>query len=332
MAFLSCCASWSITMRSIGVASLVGLTTYACSGIRVISPEEVGLVSRLGRLTTGDDGSVIVYPPGLLLAFPAAIDEVIRVPVLREESMEIDRFSLAADAADLGAHRLMLTGDLALADVRMTVTYWITDAVRFVRTVVDPRGLLERVVCSETQAVMNRCSLDEVLRLRLEHAADDQNGFATIPEVIRARVDRRLGELGCGISLTSIEIRGVQPPAEVRPAFEALQTARIDLEAARERARGIASERLIEAESLARQTVAEAEGLVLARSGEVSERIALFEADLAQAVREGSGHRERMRREALQRVIERSQKVIFVPDVPEGTNLRVHLKTPVDAR
>jgi membrane protease subunit HflK len=314
--------SWSwVPTRVIGVVALVGVAAYACSGIRVIAPEEVGLVSRLGRLSTTADGSAIVYPPGLILALPPPIDEVIRVPVLREESVGIDSFSPEA-AADLDAHRLMLTGDLALADVQMTVKYWITDAVRFVRTAADPRRLLERVVCSEAQAVMNRCSLDEVLRLRRERAAGAQDAFATIPEVIRDRADRVLGKLGCGISVTSIEIRRVQPPADVRPAFEALQTARIDLEAARERARGIAAERLIEADSLARQTVAEAEGLALARRAEVRERIALFEADLAQ---QGNGQRERMRREVLQRAIERSRKVVFVPDVPEGTNLRVRI-------
>jgi hypothetical protein len=39
-----------------------------------------------------------------------------------------------------------------------------------------------------------------------------------------------------------------------------------------------------------------------------------------------------MRREALQRVIERSRKAVFVPDVPEGMTLRVSVPTLEAAR
>jgi membrane protease subunit HflK len=292
----------------------------------------VGLVTRFGRLTSGTSGDVIVHPPGLLLALPAPFDEVIRVPVLREESLRIDRFSPPGEEASAGDPRLMLTGDLALADVQLTVKYWITDAVRFVRGAADPRTVLERVVCAEAQAVMNRCSLDEVLRLRRERGGDEREPAATLPEAIRLRVERQLDAIGCGISVTSIEVHQVQPPADVRAAFENLQTARIDLEAARERARGMASERLIEAESLARQTVAEAQGSALARRAHVNESIGLFHADLAQERGHGGGQRERMRREALQRVIERSRKAVFVPDVPEGMTLRVSVPTLEAAR
>ena len=321
----------SRTARVAGGAALIGIAVYACSGITVIRPEEAGLVTRFGRLTTGTSGEVIVHPPGLLLALPAPIDEVIRVPVLREGAMRIDRFSPAEEAVG-GDHRLMLTGDLALADVQLTVKYWITDAVRFVRAAADPLTVLERVVCAEAQAVMNRCSLDEVLRLRRERGGDEAEPAATLPEAIRLRVERQLDEIGCGISVTSIEVRQVQPPVDVRAAFETLQTARIDLEAARERARGIASERLIEAESLSRQTVAEARGSALARHAQVNESTGLFRADLAQERGHGVGQRERMRREVLQRAIERSRRAVFVPDVPEGMTLRVSVPTLEAAR
>lgn len=51
-----------------------------CSGIRVVNNHEVAVVLRFGRLV-GDTREEQVKEPGLLLAFPYVIDEVIKVPV-----------------------------------------------------------------------------------------------------------------------------------------------------------------------------------------------------------------------------------------------------------
>lgn len=53
-----------------------------CSGIRVVNNHEVAVVLRFGRLV-GDTREEQVKEPGLLLAFPYVIDEVIKVPVGR---------------------------------------------------------------------------------------------------------------------------------------------------------------------------------------------------------------------------------------------------------
>ena len=57
---------------------LILVVLICCSGIRVINNYEVGVVLRFGRLV-GDTQEEQIKQPGLLLAFPYVIDEVIKV-------------------------------------------------------------------------------------------------------------------------------------------------------------------------------------------------------------------------------------------------------------
>ena len=54
---------------------LILVVLICCSGIRVINNYEVGVVLRFGRLV-GDTQEEQIKQPGLLLAFPYVIDEV----------------------------------------------------------------------------------------------------------------------------------------------------------------------------------------------------------------------------------------------------------------
>lgn len=303
----------------IGVVAVIAM--YAVSGFRVIPPEEVAVVYRLGRITVDAAGGPRIHPPGLLMALPSPIDEVVRVPVLREESL-----TLAGVSGSSGGkpERPWLTGDLALVDTAMTVKYRITDPVQFVTGVQNPREVLGRFASAAVVAVMGQCSLDEVLRLRVD-APLPADAPRALTELIRRHIHARLSATECGIEVTGVEIQTVAPPSPVRSAFDAFQTARIDQEAAQERARGLAFERRIEAASLAQQTVAEAHGGRLARLAEATEQVALFQADLEQFERDAGATRQRLRRESLQAVIEHCRRVLSVPMVTAGNPIVVRV-------
>ena len=67
-----------------------------CSGIRVVNNHEVAVVLRFGRLV-GDTREEQVKEPGLLLAFPYVIDEVIKVPVGKVHEVSITTHAASAD-------------------------------------------------------------------------------------------------------------------------------------------------------------------------------------------------------------------------------------------
>ena len=83
-----------------------------CSGIRVVNNHEVAVVLRFGRLV-GDTREEQVKEPGLLLAFPYVIDEVIKVPVGKVHEVSITTHAASADPtyAEIEDTGYVITGD-----------------------------------------------------------------------------------------------------------------------------------------------------------------------------------------------------------------------------
>ena len=147
-----------------------------------------------------------------------------------------------------------------------------------------------------------------------------------LAETVRANAEQELARLGCGVTLTSVEIHGAHPPHEVLDAFKAFQTARIEQETTRDRMLALANETRIDSESIALQTIAEAKGNVEKVRADVAEQIALFEADRALAQGPAAvATKERLRRQSLQQILENAQRVYFVPDIAEGGQFRLIL-------
>ena len=61
------------------VLVIIVMVGIFCSGIRVVESGNVALILRFGKLV-GDTPEEQIHEPGLLLAFPYIIDEVITVP------------------------------------------------------------------------------------------------------------------------------------------------------------------------------------------------------------------------------------------------------------
>ena len=57
-----------------------GLLIMLASGVKTVKPDEAAVVLRFGRLV-GTTRADQIHGPGLLLAFPYPIDEVVRVAV-----------------------------------------------------------------------------------------------------------------------------------------------------------------------------------------------------------------------------------------------------------
>ena len=76
-------------VRIMRIVGIVFAVIFLFSGVRIIQPGEVGVLLRLGKLPFGPSA---VYQPGLMIAFPYPIDEVIRVPVQQNKEMVIDGF------------------------------------------------------------------------------------------------------------------------------------------------------------------------------------------------------------------------------------------------
>ena len=84
-----------------------------CSGIRIVDSGNVAVILRFGKLV-GDTPEEQIHEPGLLLAFPYIIDEVIMVPTDSVMELSVTTYYTPEDGNSKdGAY--VITGDQNIA-------------------------------------------------------------------------------------------------------------------------------------------------------------------------------------------------------------------------
>jgi membrane protease subunit HflK len=197
------------------------------SSVFTVAPEEVGVVLTFGKYTRQAD-------PGLRVKWPWPIQTVMKVPVQRQLKAEFGFRTASAGVRSQYApgaftdESLMLTGDLNVAVVEWTTQFRVNDPYKYlfkVRNLYDSR---ERVG-SDTFRAMNEAVMRAVIGDR------SVNEVLTIGrQEIASEVERRLQELceqyETGIKVEQIVLQDVNPPDQVRPAFNEVNQAQQEKE------------------------------------------------------------------------------------------------------
>ncbi|MEM8735007.1 MAG: protease modulator HflK [Planctomycetota bacterium] len=221
--------------KMIGWLALGLFVLFWCSGITTIGPGEVGLVLRCGRLT-GATPTEQVRQPGLLLAFPFPIDEVIRVPVKQEREIAITALKKEG-ASKSSLEGYALSGNQNIVEADMTLKFRISDPVAYAFSTQTPDRVLRDTVIGAAAEVIAQWEVDDVLRLQREM----QQGPEKLARVVLAEAQSAVNQMELGVELTALEFREIQPPAEVADAFQAVQSERIAIETKKREAEGYAA-------------------------------------------------------------------------------------------
>lgn len=226
--------------KMIGWLALGLFVLFWCSGITTIGPGEVGLVLRCGRLT-GASPSEQVRQPGLLLALPYPIDEVIRVPVKQEREISISALrnqpASSNAARGRGLPGYALSGNQNILEADMTLKYRVNNPVAFTFSNRDPERILRDAVIGSAAEVIAQWQIDDALRLQ----RDSEQGPEKLSRVVLNEAQSLIEEIDLGVELTALEFREIQPPAEVADAFQAVQSERIAIETKKREAEGYAA-------------------------------------------------------------------------------------------
>lgn len=269
--------------KMIGWLALGLFILFWCSGIKTIGPGEVGLVLRCGRLT-GTSPADQIRQPGLLLALPYPIDEVIRVPVKQEREIAISALrkkTALNGATGRSLPGYALSGNQNIIEAEMTLKYRIDDPVAFTFSNQKPERILRDTAIGSAAEVIAQWNVDDVLRLQRE---TDQ-GPEKLARVVLVQAQSIIEEMDLGVELTALEFREIQPPAEVADAFQAVQSERIAIETKKQEAKGFAA-RVVpaaEAESNSLIQMAKRESTDLRTRAEAE--VALFNRVYAEYVR-----------------------------------------------
>ncbi len=241
--------------RAIGIIIVAVILFWLASGFYIVNEGHRGVVLRLGsynRTTTPG--------PNYHLPYPFETVEKVAVDSIRTEEIGVTGSMMRGSTNE----SLMLTGDENIVDVKLDIQWNIKDPYAFLFHVRNSYGenTIKNVAESAVRSVVGNSTYN---------AAIGGEGRAQIAEKTHKLLQSILDSYNMGVQVTSIQIKPIDPPAEVLNAFRDVQTARADkereinqAEAYRNdvlpRAKGAAAKMVQEAQAYRSEAVARAEG------------------------------------------------------------------------
>ncbi len=189
-----------------------------CSGIRVIKTGNQAIILRMGKIV-GDTYEQQVHGPGLLLAFPYIIDEVIIVPtdqVFEQSVITHDSGSGTGKTSETG---YVMTGDNNIAVISASVKYTVSDPVKYALKAKELPSIIDACVSSAMVSEASSVRVDSLL-------TDEKDNYT---RAVLQRSTEKLNAIDVGIRLSSIELTKVSMPEEVREIYEQVNSATVQV-------------------------------------------------------------------------------------------------------
>ncbi|RMH18760.1 MAG: FtsH protease activity modulator HflK [Acidobacteria bacterium] len=271
------------------------------STIYQIDPEEVGVVLRFGEYV-GD------AEPGLHFKLPLGIDKVYKVPVLRELNDEFGFRSTGSSPRraslreDPRKEAQMLTGDRNAAVVHWVVQYRISDAFDYLFQVDDVQETFRDMAEAVMREVVGDHTINEVLT----------TGRQQIAEEAEAKLEQLCQDYRTGIQIERVALQDVNPPDEVRAAFDEVNQAKQERETLINQAQSERNKVIPRARGEAQQTISAAEGYALDRVNRALGEAARFESLYAEYRKAPQVTRQRLYLETMQEVMPKSGRKFIV--------------------
>lgn len=246
-------------VAALGLAALVFYAFF----FRV-NPDQQGIVLRFGKFDRWEG-------PGLHFRLPYPIEEVRTPQVTQQRTIEVGTGRGMRSSIDSGDSGLMLTGDGSVVDVRFVVFWRInteidkktgqTGVEQYLFNIAQPETTVREVAESAMREVVGQSALQPLLTAGRQKAQQE----------VQALMQSILNSYGSGIKIDQVQLREVDPPAEVIAAFRDVAAAGQDRERLVKegmteadkivpQARGEASRILAEANGFKEQQIAEATG------------------------------------------------------------------------
>jgi len=219
-----------------------------------IGPDEVGVIQRFGKF-------VRTTEPGLHLKLPLGLEKVTPIKVKKIFKEEFGFRTARPGIRSVYASKqypeesLMLTGDLNILDVRWIVQYKVADPVKLMFKTRDPIGNIRAL----SEVVMRRLcgdyTVDEVLTTKREEIA----------HLAQGELQKLLDKYKTGINVVTVKLLDVNPPDEVKPAFNEVNEAKQERERMINEAWEAYNKAIPRAKGEARRTISQSEGYSLNR-------------------------------------------------------------------
>ena len=181
---------------------LIGL--WFSTGIYIVSPREQGVIRLFGAYNS-------IAESGLHWRVPSPVTSLVLVDV---ETIRTDRIGFRSDGDDrllrLADESLMLTTDNSIVEAQLVVQYRVADPRLFAFQVTNPESVLHTTAEVALRSIVGRTDLVSVLTV----------GRSKVERDTRAFLEDLLMKYKTGIILTDVKLQTVDPPEQVKDAFQ----------------------------------------------------------------------------------------------------------------
>ena len=289
--------------RLIGIIAVaVALLVLLWSSYYTVEAESEGVVLRFGKFLK-------TVEPGLHFKLPLGIDQVSVLPTRRQLKLEFGFFTPNYTNPDqIGAaqteEKSMVTGDLNAALVEWVVQYRIDDPKQYLFDVRNPGQTLRDLSEAAMREIIGDRTVDEVITI----------GRQDIEVSALSRMQELAQRYKLGVRVDQVQLKNVNPPAEVQASFNEVNRAQQDRENAINIANGDYNDAVPKAKGQADQAIRAAEGYQFKRVNEAEGDIASFNAILEQYIKAPEITRTRLYLETMGDVLPQMGQKIIIDD------------------
>ena len=293
----------------IPVAFVIGIIILGYSSMFTVRANEEAAILRFGKY-------IETVGPGLHFKLPFGIDKVYVGEVKRIYNEEFGYRTLRSGRESVidydfrGAQEvsLMLTGDRNCAEVHWVVRYKIKNLKEFLFNVREVKEVIRDVSEAVMRRIVGDMSIDEVLTI----------GRRKIEEIAEKEVETVLASYGCGIDLQVVNLKGVNPPGQVKDAFDAVNKAVQLRDQITNEAEGKKNKVIPAAMGKKEQTIREAEGYKIKRINEATGDTKAFLAVWKEYEKAKDVTRRRLYLETMSRVIPKCEEIYIIDKDQKG--------------
>lgn len=285
------------------IAVVIMILVICLSGVRFIKSGNVAIVLRFGKLV-GNTVAEQVHQPGLLLAFPYIIDEVITVPTGSVVEQKITTHYTEGFMQGWKQNGYVITGDQNIAVISATVKYKITDPVLYALNVKNIEGIVNGSVSNAMVEAAASMPVDDILT-----SGKEQYAKSTI-----TRAQQKLDIAETGITIANMELTKVSMPKDVVGIYEDVNAAAVQASTIMENAKKYRDTLIPEAEASAATLISNANSDYSAAVSDANQAVAEFWGLLEEYKLNRTVVRTRVHNEKISEAISKIGKVKVVQE------------------
>ncbi len=238
-----------VSFSILKIIMVVLVILFISSGIFSVQSEEQALVLRLGKIRGVGESRLL--GPGFHWAFPEPIDEIVRIPVKKVQSLGIDSFwYFMTEEEQLGkvggyvpptmnptkdgyclTRNDSISGmegsDYNIVHSKWQLTYRIDNPERFFRNIYyrapNPGEDFFDVTADMVEPLLQSMSADAIVTTMVKYSIDEAIvSNPDIPNNVKSLLQQKLDQIDSGITVVGMQIAGkITWPRQVDDAFQA---------------------------------------------------------------------------------------------------------------